>query len=60
MYNLEFVEWPNEEAYDETLEATYEITGYIADIEVFASNRFSYNSKMYKVVSAQDFSNLFD
>lgn len=60
LYNLEFVEWPNEEAYDETLEATYEITGYIADIEVFASNRFSYNSKMYKVVSAQDFSNLFD
>lgn len=60
LYNLEFVEWPNEEAYDETLEAPYEITGYIADIEVFASNRFSYNSKMYKVVSAQDFSNLFD
>ncbi len=60
LYNLEFVEWPNEETYDETLEATYEITGYIADIEVFTSNRFSYNSKMYKVVSAQDFSNLFD
>ena len=60
LYNLEFVEWPNEEAYDETLEAPYEITGYIADIEVFTSNRFSYNSKMYKVVSAQDFSNLFD
>lgn len=60
LYNLEFVEWPNEEAYDETLEAPYEITGYIADIEVFESNRFSYNSKMYKVVSAQDFSNLFD
>lgn len=60
LYNLEFVEWPNEEAYDETIEAPYEITGYIADIEVFASNRFSYNSKMYKVVSAQDFSNLFD
>ena len=60
LYNLEFVEWPNEEAYDETLEAPYEITGYIADIEVFSSNRFSYNSKMYKVVSAQDFSNLFD
>ena len=60
LYNLEFVEWPNEEAYDETLDAPYEITGYIADIEVFASNRFSYNNKMYKVVSAQDFSNLFD
>lgn len=60
LYNLEFVEWPDEETYDETLEAPYEITGYIADIEVFASNRFSYNSKMYKVVSAQDFSNLFD
>ena len=60
LYNLEFVDWPNEEAYDETLEAPYEITGYIADIEVFSSNRFSYNSKMYKVVSAQDFSNLFD
>lgn len=60
LYNLEFVEWPNEETYDETLEAPYIITGYIADIEVFASNRFSYNSKMYKVVSAQDFSNLFD
>ena len=60
LYDLEFVEWPNEETYDETLEAPYEITGYIADIEVFASNRFSYNSKMYKVVSAQDFSNLFD
>lgn len=60
LYNLEFIEWPNEETYDETLEAPYEITGYIADIEVFASNRFSYNSKMYKVVSAQDFSNLFD
>ena len=59
-YNLEFVERPNEEAYDETLEAPYEITGYIADIEVFSSNRFSYNNKMYKVVSAQDFSNLFD
>lgn len=60
LYNLEFVEWPNEEIYDETLEAPYEITGYIADIEVFTSNRFSYNSKMFKVVSAQDFLNLFD
>ena len=60
LYNLEFVEWPNEEAYDKTLEGPYEITGYIADIDVFSSNRFSYNNKMYKVVSDQDFSNLFD
>lgn len=60
LYNLEFVEWPNEEAYDKTLEAPYEITGYIADIDVFSPNRFLYNNKMYKVVSDQDFSNLFD
>ena len=60
LYDLEFLPWPEDEAYDETLEPTYMVSGYAGEeIEVYGPKRFSYQGKMYQIVSEQDFTLLF-
>ena len=55
LYDLEFVQWPSEENYDENSPAIYQIEGYIGEsIEVYSSARFQ-----YQIRSTKNFSNLF-
>ncbi len=59
-YDIEFVEWPVEEKY-ENIEARFTISGYLSkEILIYSPNRFSYNGKIYKIVSYEDFSAIFN
>lgn len=59
-YDLEFIPWPSNEAYD-IIEPVYYILGYIGEdrINVYNYDRFSYLGNMYKIVSKQNFIELF-
>ncbi len=60
LYDLEFVQWPSEENYDENSPAIYQIEGYIGEsVEVYSSARFQYQNRMYQIRSTKNFSNLF-
>ena len=60
LYDLEFVQWPSEENYDENSTAIYQIEGYIGEsIGVYSSARFQYQNRMYQIRSTKNFSNLF-
>lgn len=55
-YDIEFIELLNDEEY-ENLEAVFTISGYPStEILIYSRDTFSYNSKMYKIVSNENFS----
>ena len=55
-YDIEFVELLNDEEY-ENLEAVFTILGYPStEILIYSRDTFSYNGKMYKIVSNENFS----
>ena len=55
-YNIEFVEWPLEIEYDSS-EVIFSIN---EDILIYSFNRFSYKGKMYKIVSNENFTEIFN
>ncbi|MDD6800947.1 MAG: hypothetical protein PUE65_00025 [Mollicutes bacterium] len=58
--DLEFVQWPSEESYDENSPAIYQIEGYAGEsIEVYSATRFQYQNRMYQIRSTKNFSSLF-
>ena len=60
LYDLEFVQWPSEESYDENSPAIYQIEGYAGEsIEVYSATRFQYQNRMYQIRSTKNFSSLF-
>ena len=60
LYELEFVQWPSEESYDENSPAIYQIEGYAGEsIEVYSSTRFQHQNRMYQIRSTKNFSSLF-
>ena len=60
LYDLEFVQWPSEDSYDENSPAIYQIEGYAGEsIEVYSSTRFQYQNRMYQIRSTKNFSSLF-
>ena len=55
-YDIEFIELLNDEVY-ENLVAVFTISGYPStEILIYSRDTFSYNSKMYKIVSNENFS----